>query len=301
VLHIELSEDQVHQEINRICRFISKELGRRNQVVVAVSGGLDSDVVARLAKRTPAVKKIKLFTVLQDDMDPKHLQNARELAEDLKEELVELPFDREPFSIIKILDASDKNEVFYIDGLGLDVMRMKCSLRTCIISAYQDHGYIVLGTGNRTEYETGFYLPFGDGIAHLKPIRHLYKTQVRQMAPALGTREAVINQPASAGFWLGEEDLEDLAWWLFNEKPITGKLEPGKEDEAYVENIRKQLTTEKVDQILFGLSQKISADAVGLETGVSGDIIAKFEKLIHAADEFKNRGYNKQLSTAENV
>lgn len=294
MLNVKFSEFQIKQEIKRICDFISEELHGREQVVVAVSGGLDSDVVARLANLTPAVKKIKLFTVLQHDMDPSHLQNAKDLAIDLEQDLVELPLDQEPFRIVKALSQSDQRDVFHPEGL--DAMRMKCSLRTCIISAYQDHGYIVLGTSNRTEYETGFFLPFGDGIAHIKPIQHLYKTQVRQIAHALGTREAVIKQPASAGFWIGEEDLEDMAWWLFNEKPIVGELASTKEEDEYVESIRKQLTTEKVDQVLLGLSQKLDIDLISSETCLSKDIIIKFTKLISASGEFKHRAYNKSLS-----
>ena len=290
---LQLADTQT--EINRICSFISRELSQRTKVVIGISGGLDSDVVARLAKRMPSVKKIKLFTVLQDDMDPKHLQNARELAEDLGEVLIELPLDREPFNIIKTLRKSDKNETAYNEEFRLDVMRMKCSLRTCVVSFYQDNGYIVLGTGNRTEYETGFYLPFGDGIAHIKPIGHLYKTQVRQLAHALGTRQTVLNQPASAGFWQGEEDLEDLAWWLFNEKPITCPLNTSDEEDAYVKSIKKQLTTEKVDQILLGIYQQDSVDTIAAQTGVTGDVIIRFKNLIAASAEFKNRGYNKQL------
>jgi NAD+ synthase len=293
MLDIKLTDVQVRQEINQISEFIAQGLGSRDRVVIGVSGGLDSDVVVRIAKFTSAIKKMKLFIVLQHDMDPKHLQNARELAEDLKEELIELPLDKEPFIIIETLEKADKNEMFHVKGL--DAMRMKCSLRNCVISAYQDHGYIVLGTGNRTEHETGFYLPFGDGVSHLCPIRHLYKTQVRQLAPVLGTLEPVISQPASAGFWLGEEDIEDLAWWLFNEKPITSDAKFGDEDDALVERIKNQLTTEKIDQILFGLYQKINADSISSEIGISSDVIVKFEKLISASDEFKNRAYNKQL------
>lgn len=293
MLNVKFSEKQIEQEIKRICEFISKELHGRDQIIVAVSGGLDSDVVARLANLTPAVKKIKLFTVLQHDMDPSHLQNARDLAVDLGQELVELPLDQEPFRIMKALSQSDRETIFHPEGL--DAMRMKCSLRTCIISAYQDHGYIVLGTSNRTEYETGFFLPFGDGIAHIKPIQHLYKTQVRQIAHALGTRETVINQPASAGFWTGEEDLEDMAWWLFNEKPIVGELISTEEEDKYVQNIRKQLTTEKVDQVLSGLSQGLDIEVISSETCLSKDIIIKFTKLISASGEFKRRAYNKSL------
>jgi NAD+ synthase len=293
MLYLELSKEQVEDEISKIRHFISKEMRGREQVVVAVSGGLDSDVVVRLAKEVPAIKKMKLFFVHQDDMDIEHLYNARALAEDIGEKLIEISLKDEPFDIITKLKNSDSDEIYYVKGL--DAMRMKCSLRTCILSTYQDHGYIVLGTGNRTEFETGFYLPFGDGISHICPIRHLYKSQVRQLALSLNTLEKVISQPASAGFWKGEEDLEDLSWWLFNEKPITDELNTNADEDAIVENIRSQLTTENVDQILFGIFQKIDINNISSITGVTSDVIDRFKKLVTASSEFKNRGYNKHL------
>lgn len=293
MLNIRMSELQIEEEIERIKEFIAFELKGRSQVVIAISGGLDSDVVARLVCRVPSVKKIKMFIVVQHDMDPKHIQNARNLANDLGEKLIEISLEKEPFQIIEALKKVDMYEKFHSDGL--DVMRMKCSLRTCLMSFYQDHEYIVLGTRNRTEYEIGFYLPFGDGIAHINPIQHLYKTQVKQIARILGTREEVIAQPASAGFWLGEEDLEDLAWWIFNEKPITKEIISSKEDDEYVKRIKEQLSTEKVDQILVGLFNNMSVETISSQTKVGEDVIIKFKKLVVASEEFKHRGYNKTL------
>lgn len=51
--------------------------------------------------------------------------------------------------------------------------------------------YAVVGTPNRLEYDQGFFVKVGDGAADLKPIAHLYKTQVYAMARALGLPEAI--------------------------------------------------------------------------------------------------------------
>jgi NAD+ synthase len=51
--------------------------------------------------------------------------------------------------------------------------------------------YAVVGTPNRLEYDQGFFVKLGDGAADLKPIAHLYKTQVYAMARALGLPEAI--------------------------------------------------------------------------------------------------------------
>ncbi|MBN1182636.1 MAG: NAD(+) synthase [Bacteroidales bacterium] len=51
--------------------------------------------------------------------------------------------------------------------------------------------YIVAGTPNRQEYDQGFFVKLGDGAADIKPIAHLYKTQVYQLAEFLGIPEQI--------------------------------------------------------------------------------------------------------------
>src|SRR5256885_7457393 len=51
--------------------------------------------------------------------------------------------------------------------------------------------YAVLGTPNRLEYDQGFFVKGGDGLADVKPIAHLYKSQVYQLAEHLGVPAAV--------------------------------------------------------------------------------------------------------------
>ena len=51
--------------------------------------------------------------------------------------------------------------------------------------------YAVIGTGNKNEHEQGFFVKYGDGGADLKPIAHLFKTQVFQLAAFLGVPEEI--------------------------------------------------------------------------------------------------------------
>jgi NAD+ synthase len=57
------------------------------------------------------------------------------------------------------------------------------------------YNYAVAGTPNRLEYDQGFFVKQGDGAADIKPIAHLYKTQVYELARCLGLPEAIINRP----------------------------------------------------------------------------------------------------------
>jgi NAD+ synthase len=55
--------------------------------------------------------------------------------------------------------------------------------------------YAVAGTPNRLEYDQGFFVKQGDGAADFKPIAHLYKTQVYQLAAYLGVPEEIRQRP----------------------------------------------------------------------------------------------------------
>jgi NAD+ synthase len=55
--------------------------------------------------------------------------------------------------------------------------------------------YVVAGTPNRLEYDQGFFVKNGDGAADVKPIAHLYKTQVYALAKELGVPERVRQRP----------------------------------------------------------------------------------------------------------
>ena len=84
--------------------------------------------------------------------------------------------------------------------------------------------YAVVGTPNRLEYDQGFFVKGGDGLADLKPIAHLYKTQVYAMARALGLpAEICAAQPTTDTYTLpqGQDEFYfalpypqmDLALW----------------------------------------------------------------------------------------
>jgi NAD+ synthase len=59
------------------------------------------------------------------------------------------------------------------------------------------NNYAVAGTPNRLEYELGFFVKNGDGAADIKPIAHLYKTQVYALARHLGIPRRILERPPS--------------------------------------------------------------------------------------------------------
>ena len=146
-------------EIQRIVDFIREYMQEDEKVIIPVSGGIDSDVVARLCCRALGKDKIKLFMVTDNNMERKFLKNARNLAKDLEVSLTEIPLEEKNIELIQILEKAEKDKIFNSKSL-LDQNKIKCSMRSTIISCYQDKGYIIAGCTNRTEYELGFFVTF---------------------------------------------------------------------------------------------------------------------------------------------
>ncbi len=95
--------------------------------------------------------------------------------------------------------------------------------------------YAVIGTPNRLEYDQGFFVKNGDGAADIKPIAHLYKTQVYALARHLGLPDAVCNaMPTTDTYSLSQGQDEfyfalpyqqmDVALWAHNHQVPTAEL-----------------------------------------------------------------------------
>jgi len=106
--------------------------------------------------------------------------------------------------------------------------------------------YAVVGTPNRLEYDQGFFVKNGDGSADFKPIAHLYKTQIYQLAEYLGVPEAVRSRPPTT-------DTYSL---------------PQSQEEFYF-----SLPYDKLDACLWGKDHGIVAEEVGAATGLTGQQI----------------------------
>src|ERR1700674_1291751 len=78
--------------------------------------------------------------------------------------------------------------------------------------------YAVAGTPNRLEYDQGFFVKLGDGAADVKPIAHLYKTQVYQLAEYLGVPEVIRNRPPTTDTYSMPQSQEEFYFSLPYEK-----------------------------------------------------------------------------------
>ena len=284
------------QELERIKEFIRRYMYEDELIVVPVSGGLDSDVTARLCCKAIGNRRVKLFMVIEEEMENKFLDNARGLSADLKIPLKEIHLEGWNRNLMQKLEQAEGKELFNTDTL-LDPGKAKCSVRSSVLSCYQDKGYIIAGTTNRTEKELGFFLTFGDNLAHIKPRAHVYKSELAEFAAMLGTSRAVIEQESSAGFWRGQTDREDLAYWILNDGPVVFPREFSALEVEAAQRIKEELYMEKIDMVLSFRQEGKEVKELAELSGLSKPIVIGLLHIVEKSMKLKNRKIMAQLET----
>ncbi len=174
----------------------------RVAAVVGLSGGIDSATVAALAKR--ALGDEVYGVIMPCDSDPADAEDARLLAETLG--MTHRTVDLGPvFQVLRDQLALPPNMP------RLAVANIKPRLR--MITLYAEaavHNALVLGTGNRSELEIGYFTKYGDGGVDLLPIGSFLKHEVRQLARDLGVPARIIDRQPSAGLWEGQTDESEM-------------------------------------------------------------------------------------------
>lgn len=275
-------------EIQRILAFIRDFAAGDERIAVPVSGGLDSDLTARLCCKSLGRERVKLFIVAQSDMELKFLDNARTLSKDLGLPLAEIHLEQENETLMSALEQGEPEPIFHT-AMPLDPAKAKCSVRSAVISCYQDKGFLIAGSTNRSEKELGFFLTFGDNLAHFKPLAHLYKSQLYPLARMLGTREAVLAQQPSAGFWSGQTDLEDLAYWIVNDGPIMTPRDFSEDEMARAQKLSRLLTYEKIDHVLVLYARSVPEATIISQSGLPRDAAVGIIHIVEKAKRLKNR------------
>lgn len=172
--------------------------------VLGISGGVDSSLVAALAKK--AVGKDKLFayampidSLVDDENDAVRL--AKHL--DINYEVIDLT---EPYhELVKKYEDT---------GITLDLStkgNLKARMRMATLYAFaQNKRGLVLGTDNKDERYTGYFTKFGDGGVDLLPIANLLKREVVEACLLLGVPEDLARRTPSAGLYQGQTDEKEM-------------------------------------------------------------------------------------------
>ncbi|MEO8246887.1 MAG: NAD+ synthase [Chloroflexota bacterium] len=193
--------------IDVIVRFIRAQLEQTGfeRLVLGLSGGVDSATVAFLCAR--AVAPDRLLAVRM----PYRTSSASSETDALR--VVEaLGCRTERVDITPMVDPM-LERIGPVDDASLNVRRGNVMARQRMIVLYDrsaSFDALVAGTSNKTEALLGYGTLWGDMAAAFGPIGDLYKSQLRDIAAALGVPAEIIAKPPSADLWPGQTDEGEL-------------------------------------------------------------------------------------------
>lgn len=188
----------------KMCDFIQEKVknSQSQGVVLGLSGGIDSALVATLCKR--ALKE-NVFALLM----PTQISNKANL-EDALRLCADLNLEYKIIEIQSILDAFIKqSENTTLVSLGNFAARIRMSL-LYDYSALKNS--LVIGTSNKSELLLGYGTIYGDLACAFNPIGSLYKSEIYALAKYLNLHENFIKKAPSADLWENQSDEGDLGF-----------------------------------------------------------------------------------------
>ncbi len=185
--------------------FLRQEITRSGltRAVVGLSGGLDSTVSCMLSAEALGPENVLALMMPYKSSSPDSLADAQRVVEQtgVKHDTVEITPMVDPF-LARFPEADARRR-------GNVMARERMMVLYDQSAAF---GGLVVGTGNKTEILLGYTTLFGDSACALNPLGDLYKTQVRQLARALGVPEAIQKKAPSADLWKGQTDEGELGY-----------------------------------------------------------------------------------------
>ncbi|MGF7185341.1 NAD+ synthase [Desulfitispora alkaliphila] len=192
-----------------IVKWINKKVteAKCSGTVLGLSGGIDSSVVAVLCKK--AFPDNTFGVIMPCESESMDSEYAKRLAEEF-----EIPYTTVDLTDTyqTLLGAVSQNGT----GESADILtkvNIKPRLRMTTLYYYAGlYNSLVIGTGNKTEIELGYYTKYGDGGVDIEPIGDLYKVEVKELARYLKIPEAIIERPPTAGLWEGQTDEDEMGF-----------------------------------------------------------------------------------------
>src|SRR5216684_6351440 len=173
------------------------------RVVIGLSGGVDSSLAATLAARALGPSNVKGLLMPYRLSDPRSQSDAEAVVRQLGIEH-------------ELIDISPQIDAYFARYPDAEPARRGNKMARERMTILYDRSWgwqaLVLGTSNKTELLLGYGTIYGDMASAVNPIGDLYKTQVWQLADALGVPTAIVQKAPSADLWAGQTDETELGF-----------------------------------------------------------------------------------------
>lgn len=243
-----------------IAEFIRGQLRQAGfeRAVLGLSGGIDSSLVAYLTAEAIGPERLLCVLMPYRTSSPASRADAEEVVRRLgcHSTLVDItpivdgyfgrPAEGDQPAVLGALGEA---------GLEASPLRRGNFAARARMAVLYDHsvtfGGLVVGTGNKTETLIGYTTVFGDNACAFNPIGDLYKSQVRQLAAAIGVPEQIIRKAPSADLWPGQTDegeagfsypvLDRLLYWMIDRRRSRDELVAMGFERAMVERVERMV------------------------------------------------------------
>jgi NAD+ synthase len=185
--------------------FIHSEITRAgfNRAVINLSGGLDSSLSCYLAVEAMGSENVLAIRLPYKSSAPDSLEHAQLVIDALGVQSLTIP----------ITDMADALISRFPDMSRVRQGNIMARLRMIVL--YDQSAVfrgLAVGTGNKTEILLGYTTLYGDSACAINPLGDLYKTQIRQLARAIGIPAVIIDKPPTADLWKGQTDEGELGF-----------------------------------------------------------------------------------------
>ena len=188
-----------------LVRFIQNEVQKVGfeRVVLGLSGGVDSSLVANLASQALGPKNVLAVIMPYKSSDPKSLSDALQVVQQLGINHLEVEITPQIDAYFERFPDADQRR------RGNKMARERMTILYDQSSVFRA---LVIGTSNKTELLLGYGTIYGDMASAINPVGDLYKTQVWQLADAVGVPTAIVQKAPSADLWAGQSDETELGF-----------------------------------------------------------------------------------------
>ncbi len=169
--------------------------------VLGLSGGIDSAVVAVLAKKAFG-KNLKVILLPSQFSSDSSITDALSLCK-------KFDIDYEIIEIKNIIEAYNENQ----NSNSLRIGNFSARVRMAILfDQSAKYNSLVLGTSNKSELLLGYGTWYGDLASAINPIGDIYKSDIFRFAKYLNVPKSIICKPPSADLWEGQSDEQELGY-----------------------------------------------------------------------------------------
>ncbi len=261
---LEINTDVARQVL---VEFIHSEITRAGfqRAVLGVSGGVDSALACYLTAEAMNPENVLAVRMPYKTSSPDSLEHAELVINATGVQQITISITEMVDALIKQVPDSDQ------------IRRGNIMARARMIVLYDQSASfdgLVVGTGNKTEILLGYTTLYGDSACAIAPLGDLYKTQVRQLARALGVPEVIVAKPPSADLWKGQTDEGELGFTYHEVDQLLALMIDGRYslescvqagfEADFVEKVAEQIRRNQFKRILPPIA-KVSNRTVGYD------------------------------------